>query len=45
MFENVNGRMTPTAGPWVSYKLTGEPLAQEGSGELTIHTKSADQFV
>ena len=27
-FEIVNGRTTTDAGPWVSYKLTYEPMAQ-----------------
>ena len=34
MFEIVDGRQTD-AGPWVSYKLTGEP-SSFGSGELII---------
>ena len=39
MFEIVNDGRTD-AGPGVSYKLTYEPLAQKGSGELIISEKS-----
>ena len=39
-FEIVNGRQTPDAGPWVSYKLTYEPLAQVTSYEVTMNTNN-----
>ena len=37
MFDIVDGRQTTDPGPWVSYKLTYEPLAQVSKKNISLY--------